>query len=223
MIYQDSGMHDEADACMPDKRITTLQKATKGKTKATMDNTNQTSEQSIKETPVQPATNPEQPSKKKDKKKWLIILLVLLLIAAIGAIAYLVTRPDTSNEVEGGASVTKYDGKSREEIQNAIDEATAASRMTISVNSQAQLKDGKVRVNVINDKDNKFYQSFTLTQGDKTLYESKNIEQGKTVEWVDAPDAEPGEATITIQAHDPTTGQASGNPQSVKIQIVKSE
>lgn len=170
---------------------------------------------------TQPQTDNE--SKRKDKKKWLIVLLILLLVAALGAIGYLVTRPDTSNEVEGGASVTKYDGKSREEIQAEIDKATAASRMTISVNSQAQLKDGKVRVNVINDKDNKFYQSFTLKQGDKTLYKSKNIEQGKTVEWVDAPDAEPGEATITVQAHDPTTGKASGNPQSVKIQIVKSE
>lgn len=199
----------------------------KERDKATMAEQEQKKEQPIPQhaEPAQTSVNSNEDKKpeKKDKKKWLIVLLVLLLVAAIGAIAYLVTRPDTSNEVEGGASITKYDGKSREEIQAEIDKATAASRMTISVNSQAQLKDGKVRVNVINDKDNKFYQSFTLKQGDKTLYKSKNIEQGKTVEWIDAPDAEPGEATITIQAHDPTTGKASGNPQSVKIQIVKSE
>lgn len=160
---------------------------------------------------------------KKGGNRWLTVLLVLLLVAAVGAIGYLVTRPDTEGEVEGGATVTKYDGKSREEIQKAIDEATANSRMTISVNSQAQLKDGKVRVNVINDEGNRFYQSFKLEQDGKVLYESKNIEQGKTVEWVDAPDAKPGEATITIQGHDPESGKASGNPQSVKIRIVSSD
>ena len=95
--------------------------------------------------------------------------------------------------------------------------------MTISVNAQAQLKDGKVRVNVINDEDNRFYQSFKLEQDGKVLYKSKSIEQGKTVEWVDAPDAKPGEATITIQGHDPESGKSSGNPQSVKIQIVDAD
>lgn len=160
---------------------------------------------------------------KKGGSRWLTVLLVLLLVAAVGAIGYLVTRPDTENGVEGGATVTKYDGKSREEIQKAIDEATANSRMTISVNAQAQLKDGKVRVNVINDENNRFYQSFKLEQDGKVLYKSKSIEQGKTVEWVDAPDAKPGEATITIQGHDPESGKASGNPQSVKIQIVNAD
>lgn len=164
-----------------------------------------------------------QQEKKKGGSKWLTVILVLLLVAAIGAIGYLVTRPDTEDGVEGGATVTKYDGKSREEIQKAIDDATANSRMTISVNAQAQLKDGKVRVNVINDEDNRFYQSFKLEQDGKVLYKSKSIEQGKTVEWVDAPDAKPGEATITIQGHDPESGKASGNPQSVKIQIVDAD
>lgn len=160
---------------------------------------------------------------KKGGSKWLTVLLVLLLVAAVGAIGYLVTRPDTEDGVEGGATVTKYDGKSREEIQKTIDDATANSRMTISVNAQAQLKDGKVRVNVINDENNRFYQSFKLEQDGKVLYKSKSIEQGKTVEWVDAPDAKPGEATITIQGHDPESGKASGNPQSVKIQIVDAD
>lgn len=160
---------------------------------------------------------------KKGGSRWLTVLLVLLLVAAVGAIGYLVTCPDTEDGVEGGATVTKYDGKSREEIQKAIDDATANSRMTISVNAQAQLKDGKVRVNVINDENNRFYQSFKLEQDGKILYKSKSIEQGKTVEWVDAPDAKPGEATITIQGHDPESGKASGNPQSVKIQIVNAD
>lgn len=175
------------------------------------------------ETTTETAGNTPAKDEKKGGSRWFTVLLVLLLVAAVGAIGYLVTRPDTEDGVEGGATVTKYDGKSREEIQKAIDEATANSRMTISVNSQAQLKDGRVRVNVINDEGNRFYQSFKLEQDGKVLYESKNIEQGKTVEWVDAPDAKPGKATITIQGHDPESGKASGNPQSVKIRIVSSD
>lgn len=160
---------------------------------------------------------------RKGGRRWLTVILVVLLTVAIGMILYLVTHQDTDAGLEGGASITKYDGKSREEIQKLIDESTERSRMTISVNAQAQLKDGKVYVNVINDKDNRFYQSFTLEQNGKTLYKSKNIEQGKTIEWCDAPDAKPGEAIITIQAHDPESGKASGNPQSVKITIVSDE
>ena len=187
-----------------------------------MDNEMQGTE-TMENTSFADGTADTQQEKKKGVSKWLTVLLVLLLVAAVGAIGYLVTRPDTEDGVEGGATVTKYDGKSREEIQKAIDDATAKSRMTISVNAQAQLKDGKVRVNVINDEDNRFYQSFKLEQDGKVLYKSKNIEQGKTVEWIDAPDAKPGEATITIQGHDPESGKASGNPQSVKIQIVDAD
>lgn len=187
-----------------------------------MDNETQGTE-TAGNTPFADGTVDTQQEKKKGGSKWLTVLLVLLLVAAVGAIGYLVTRPDTEDGVEGGATVTKYDGKSREEIQKAIDDATANSRMTISVNAQAQLKDGKVRVNVINDENNRFCQSFKLEQDGKVLYKSKSIEQGKTVEWVDAPDAKPGEATITIQGHDPESGKASGNPQSVKIQIVDAD
>lgn len=186
-----------------------------------MDNETQGTETTVNTQFANDAVDMQQ--KKKGGSKWLTVLLVLLLVAAVGAIGYLVTRPDTEDGVEGGATVTKYDGKSREEIQKAIDDATANSRMTISVNAQAQLKDGKVRVNVINDENNRFYQSFKLEQDGKVLYKSKSIEQGKTVEWVDAPDAKPGEATITIQGHDQESGKASGNPQSVKIQIVDAD
>ena len=168
----------------------------------------------------------EEGKEKKSKKKTIIIILLsLFLVACIGTIGYLLYQSTQSNSPanDSGATITSYENKSREEIQADLDRRVQESRMTISVNAQAQLKNGKVRVNVINDEDNKFSQSFTLKQDDNTLYESGIIEPGKTVEYCDAPDAHAGAAIVTIQAHDKDTGDASGNPQSVEINIVDSD
>lgn len=167
----------------------------------------------------------EESKEKKSKKKTIIIILLsLFLVACIGTIGYLLYQSSQSNSPsnDNGATITSYENKSREEIQADLDRRVQESRMTISVNAQAQLKDGKVRVNVVNDEGNKFSQSFTLKQDDKTLYESGIIEPGKTVEYCDAPDAHAGTAVVTIQAHNKETGDASGNPQSVEINIVDS-
>lgn len=153
------------------------------------------------------------------RKNVVIALLVVLLVASLGGLAYLgwtALHPNTE-----GTTISNYDGMSREEIQAELDRQAMESRMTISVNSQPTLQDGKVRVNVMNDSSNKFWQSFTLEQDGQTLYESGAIEPGNAVEWVDASNAHAGTAMLTISALDADSKQPHGNPQSVEVNIVQ--
>ena len=101
---------------------------------------------------------------------------------------------------------------SDDEIQAELDRQVEASRMTISVAAKPQLRDGCVRVNVVNARNSRFGQLFTPEQDGKVLYESGVVDPGKTVEWVDAADAHAGEATITVSAADAKTGKPTGNP-----------
>ena len=160
---------------------------------------------------------------KKGRKRAITILLVLLILLCLGGAGYLVYTNFLAPREDAGATVSKYEGMSRAEIQAELDRQARESRMTISVNAKPQLKDGKVRVNVINDKSNKFDQSFVLEQGGKTLYESGIVKRGKKVEWVDAAGAKAGKATLTVTARNRKTGKKSGNPQSVQVEIVKAE
>lgn len=157
------------------------------------------------------------------RKPAMIVAIVLVVVLCLGGAGYLVYTNFFAPQEDGGATVTTYEGKTRKEIQEELDRQARESRMTISVSAQPQLKDGRVRVNVINDKDNKFDQSFTLEQDGKVLYESGIVKRGKTVEWVDAPDAKVGEATVTITARNKKTGKKSGNPQAVTVQIVEAQ
>lgn len=147
----------------------------------------------------------------------LTILLALCLVG-IGAVAawhFLAPKADA------GATVTSFDGMSDDEIRAELDRQVEASRMTISVAAKPQLQNGRVRVNVVNAQDSRFGQLFTLEQDGKVLYKSGVVDPGKTVEWVDAEDAHAGEATVTVSAADTETGKATGNPQSVTVEIVE--
>ena len=163
-----------------------------------------------------------EPDEKKGKKKTLLIVVLALLLAAslcgLGVLAWQHFNPPAG---DAGATVSKYDGMSREEIQAELDRQTEESRMTISVNSQPTLKDGQARVNVINDESNKFDQRFELVQDDKTVYESGVIHPGEAVEWCDADGLHEGEATITVARVDSGTGSVVGNPQSVAVTIIE--
>ena len=158
-------------------------------------------------------------TKKKVAKAILVILVALLLLGA-GAYAY---KTFVEPKEEGGAKITSYEGMTDEEIQAELNRLAEESRMTISVSAKPELKDGKVRVNVINVEDSRYDQQFTLEQDGKTLYKSGIIKAGKTVEWIDAEDAHAGEATIAIAAVDKDTGKSTGNPQAMTVQIVEAQ
>ena len=78
-------------------------------------------------------------------------------------------------------------------------------------------------MNVSNVAENKFSQTFTLSQDGVELYSSGLIAPGEVVEWCEAPDAHEGSATVTVQGCDPETGAPSGNPQSVAVAIVTAD
>lgn len=165
---------------------------------------------------------PEEGARKGGKKRTaLIAVLVAIALLAAGIGAWSVWKANSSKG-DAGATVTSYEGMTKEEIQADLDRKANESRMTISVAAVCKIDGENVRVNVVNDASNRFSQSFTLKQGGKTLYESGTIKPGETVEWCKAPGAEPGTATITVQAHDADSGKATGNPQAAQVTLVES-
>lgn len=148
------------------------------------------------------------------------ILLALALVALVSG-GYMLWKSQQPAS-DPGATVRSYEGMTKEEIQADLDRKANESRMTISVAAVCKIDGEHVRVNVINDASNRFSQSFTLEQNGKTLYESGTIKPGETVEWCKAPGAEPGTATITVQAHDADDGKATGNPQAAQVTLVES-
>lgn len=161
------------------------------------------------------------PEKGGKKRAALIAVLVAIALLAVGIGAWSVWKANSAKG-DAGATVTSYEGMSKEEIQADLDRKANESRMTISVAAVCKIDSENVRVNVINDASNRFSQSFTLEQGGKVLYESGTIKPGETVEWCKAPGAEPGTATITVQAHDADSGKATGNPQAAQVTLVES-
>lgn len=156
-------------------------------------------------------------NKRGKKRRIIILILLLLLLLSIGSCAvWQFAQP----KADPGATVQTQEGKSDEEIIAELNRQAEASRMTISVSAKPKLSDGKVRVNVSNVAENKFAQTFTLTQDGIELYSSGLIAPGEVVEWCEAPDAHEGSATMTVQGCDPETGAPSGNPQSVAVDIV---
>ena len=92
-------------------------------------------------------SNTGSSTKKKVAKAVLAILIALLLLGA-GAYAY---KTFIAPKEDAGATIKSYEGMTDEEIQADLNRLAEESRMTISVCSKPELKDGKVRVNVIND------------------------------------------------------------------------
>lgn len=155
-------------------------------------------------------------TKKKVAKAILAILIALLLLGA-GAYAY---KTFFEPKEDTGATVKSYEGMTDEEIQAELDRLAEESRMTISVNAKPKLEDGKVYANVVNDKESRYDQRFTLEQDGSVLYASGIVVAGKSVEWVEAEGAHPGDATITVAAVDKESGKTSGNAQAIQVQIV---
>ena len=149
----------------------------------------------------------QEDNSRKKKRRVVILILLLLLLLSIGSCAmWQFAQP----KADPGATVQTHEGKSDEEVIAELNRQAEESRMTISVN-------------VSNVADNKFSQTFTLSQDSVELYNSGLIAPGEVVEWCEAPDAHEGSATVTVQGCDPETGAPSGNPQSVSVTIVAAD
>ena len=122
-------------------------------------------------------TEQEDNSRKK-KRRIIILILLLLLLLSIGSCAmWQFSQP----KADPGATVQAHKGKSDEEVIAELNRQAEESRMTISVSAKPKLADGKVRVNVSNVADNKFSQTFTLSQDGVELYNSGLIAPGEVV------------------------------------------
>lgn len=153
------------------------------------------------------------------KKLAIACLAIACALVAVGLYAW-----QSQPLPEAGTSITKAEGKTRQEIQDELDAIVRDNMMTISVAPVAQLQaGGKLRVNVQNVTDNKFPQRFRVIQNDKTMYESGVVEAGKTVETCPAGEVEEGEAYIEIQALDAKTYDDHGNPTRVKVRVEQAE
>ena len=153
------------------------------------------------------------------KKLVVVCLAIVCALVAVGLYAW-----QSQPLSEAGTSITKAEGKTRQEIQDELDAIVRDNMMTISVAPVAQLQaGGKLRVNVQNVTDNKFPQRFRVIQNDKTIYESGIVEAGKTVETCPAGEVEEGEAYIEIQALDAKTYDDHGNPTRVKVRVEQAE
>lgn len=158
----------------------------------------------------------------KDERRRMIPIIILLILALLLACAgSFMLWKSTQRDVDPGATIQETSGKTTKEIQEELDEIANKSRMTISVAPTVWLKDGRARVNVVNVEDNKFNQTFTLSQDGKDVYTSGIVKCGQKVEWCDAEGLHEGTATLTVQAMDKKTDKAYGNPQSVEVKVTE--
>lgn len=140
-----------------------------------------------------------------------------VLAAAAAALAIWSLLPRAGDP---GATVSTYQGSDIMSIQAELDRQVKESMMTVAVSPICTLQeDGTLSLRVINDEDNRLAQSFTISQDGETIHESGRIDPGQEVTSCAAEGAVAGAALITVQGLDPETGEPSGSPSSVEVQI----
>lgn len=153
----------------------------------------------------------------KAKTARLALVGAALLAAAAAALAIWSLLPRAGDP---GATVSTYEGSDIMSIQAELDRQVKESMMTVAVSPVCTLQsDGTLSLRVINDAENRLAQSFTLSQNGETIHSSGRIDPGQEITSCPAEGAVPGEAVITVQGLDPDTGEPSGSPSSVKVQI----
>lgn len=157
-------------------------------------------------------------------KRYFACLVIVLLLAVCAFVLYVwepVDAVSSRGVKDGGATITQAKlGESEEEVRARLNKQVQESMMTLSVSSKCEIKDGRVKVNVVNAESNTLDQSFELTQNGQTLYSSGLIAPGECVVWCDAPGAVPGEATVTIHAHNNGGSEVYGNAQAAKVTLM---
>lgn len=151
------------------------------------------------------------------RSKALRAIALFILLICLMSIIWQVTR---TLRPDSGATLSSYEGMTREEIQEELNRTVKDNMMSISVAPIAYIEpSGELTVNVINKEDNKFGQRFSVVQNDETAYQSGVIEPGKSINTCPSEGIEPGDAFIEIQATDLETGEAHGNPIRVQITV----
>lgn len=157
-------------------------------------------------------------TKMRARRRILVAAAALLLALCVGGAYLALKRGET-----GGATLGGYDGMSREEIQAELDRQVEDSMMTISLDMTPTLSEdgGKLAVRVANVEENRFDQSIEVEQDGKVIGSYKGLKPGEKLDEIDVTGAEPGAATVTVQAME--DGEPSGNPSGFEVVIAASE
>lgn len=121
---------------------------------------------------------------------------------------------------DSGATVATYNGKSRKELEAELSQAASKNMMTVSIAPVAVIQDdGRLRVNLYNDKDNTMPQRFSVLQGDRVLFRSGVVQPGEGVEFCQADGIKEGDAVIEVQSLNKKTHTDKGNPACVNVRV----
>ena len=142
------------------------------------------------------------------------------LLAAGAALAAWSMLPHAGEAA--GATVSTYEAPDMQSIQDELDRQVRDSMMTVAVSPVCTLEEGdRLALRVVNDADNTLAQSFSLSQGGQTLFESGTIKPGEEVTSCVAPGIQEGDALITVQGLNPSTEQPQGSPAAVEVTVTK--
>lgn len=147
--------------------------------------------------------------------------LGLLTCAVVlgGTAAVIWMRSGAANP--GATIVSATTGQTREEIQRQLDREVQENMMTVSVLPTLRLDEqtGELTAGLENDTENRFAQRFSISQDEEVVYVSDPVMPGERLETVTAEKAKVGPAKIEIQALDPETLRAHGNPTAVEVSV----
>lgn len=147
-------------------------------------------------------------------------LLGAALLAAIG-IALLAWSLLSNDDVTASATVSTYEPIDMESIQAELDRQVRESMMTVAVSPVCELfEDGTLGLRVLNDESNKLAQSFTVEQDGQTLFESTAMQPGEEITSCAPNGIQLGDALITVQGLDPASGEPTGSPAAVEVDII---
>ncbi len=159
----------------------------------------------------------ERKRQKRKRRIFIIILFLLLLLLCLIAWFFLTTK----SEAIAGTRIFYQGDMNATEAQAFIEEEMEKSRITVSLFPTPTLdQDTKsLDINfVVEEGNNGFSERFELEQNGRLIYHSAVIPPGHCLESIEVPDAEVGDATVTVYAVD-KNGSDHGNPVSVEVTL----
>lgn len=145
------------------------------------------------------------------------LVAVVAVVGAVGAGIVLTQQPAVEDWFDSNASQGQFEGKSKEEIQAALNEEVAKGMMNISIAASITFPDGasegEARIENIaaNPMDQKVV--ITLKDSGETVYESGAIAPDQHIQAIKlSKDLEPGEyaAVATFTGYDRETHKQTG-------------
>lgn len=145
------------------------------------------------------------------------LIAVVAVVGAVGAGIVLTQQPSSEDWFDSSASQGQFEGKSKEEIQAALNEEVAKGMMNISIAAAITFSDGtsegEARIENIaaNPMDQKVV--ITLKDSGETVYESGAIAPDQHIQFIKlSKDLEPGEyaAVATFTGYDRETHKQTG-------------